>query len=132
MNDPTLFRVIVCAAIRNRDGKILIARRKPEKILGGFWEFPGGKLEAGEELEAALRRELREELAIEIQNVELLHVEPHVYGHGQVLILFYTADWKTGELTLTDHDEVAWCEVSKLQNYNLLPANQKALAKLIG
>ena len=130
MSAACLFRVIVCAAIRNAEGKILLARRKPEKILGGFWEFPGGKLESGEALEDALRRELREELEIEIANVELLHVEPYHYDHGDVVILFYACDWAEGEIKLHDHDAVAWCAPNELQAFNLLPANQTAIAKL--
>ena len=127
----TDFKVIVCAAIFNRDGKVLLARRKPGKMLGGFWEFPGGKLEHGEELIPALKREISEELAIDINVTELLLAKPHVYDHGAVLILFYKADLisKTAP-QLVDHDEVEWCDPTEIKNHKLLPANQEVLNRL--
>jgi 8-oxo-dGTP diphosphatase len=121
---------VVCAAIVDGKGRVLIARRAPDKKLGGKWEFPGGKLEPGEELEAALVREIREELHVSIRVKSLLHVRPYVYPHGNVLILFYLCDSLTGEVKLTDHDEVRWCTVAELGELPLLPANEEALAKL--
>lgn len=124
------FKVIVCAAIKNKDNKIFMARRKEGKILGGFWEFPGGKLEHGEEVEAALKREIQEELSIEVSITRLLHIQPHQYDHGAVLILFYEALFQTGEIQLIDHDEMRWCEASELHNLKLLPANKQVLKVL--
>ena len=119
--------MIVCAAIANEDGKIFIARRKSEKKLGGFWEFPGGKLEPGEELEAALKREIREELSVEINCLRLLHIKPFVYEHGAVLILFYLCQHQSGEFQLTDHDESCWLKPQELKTLKLLPANEDVL-----
>jgi len=126
----TKYNVIVCAALLNSENKIFIARRKPEKKLGGFWEFPGGKLEDGEELEAALKREFVEELDIKITIDKLLHVKPYVYDHGAVLILFYLGKIESGEITLTDHDEYKWCTVPELRELKLLPANEEVLVIL--
>lgn len=126
----TDFKIIVCAAIHNREGKILLAQRKSGKVLGGFWEFPGGKLEHGEGLEMALKREITEELEIEIDDIKLLHIKPHVYDHGAVLILFYLSRFKSGTITLKDHDAIKWCEVSEIQDHNLLPANEEMIAIL--
>lgn len=128
--NKTDFKVIVCAALFNKENEILIARRKSEKMLGGFWEFPGGKLEHGEELESALKREIHEELSIEIQINKLLLAKPHVYNHGAVLILFYQAKWISGEVTLVDHDEVRWLAADKLSELKLLPANQEVIELL--
>lgn len=130
MSDSTLFHVVVCAAIFNDKNQVFLARRKADKKLGGFWEFPGGKLENGETLENALQREIQEELKITISNIELLHIKPFTYDHGQVLILFYTCDWESGDIALQDHDKMAWCEVDELSDYKLLPANEEAIAKL--
>lgn len=131
MTTPTpLFQVVVCAAILDEENRILIARRAPGKKLGGKWEFPGGKLEPGEDLEAALKREIREEMDVDIRVKSLLHVRPYVYPHGNVLILFYLCDSLTGEVKLLDHDEVRWCTVNELRELPLLPANEEALAKL--
>lgn len=123
----TLFHVIVCAAIANEDGKIFIARRKPEKKLGGFWEFPGGKLEPGEDLEPALKREIREELNVEINAIRLLHIKPFVYEHGAVLILFYLCRHASGEFQLIDHDDCRWLKPQELKTLKLLPANEDVL-----
>jgi len=125
------FHVIVCAALLNENDEVFVARRRPEKKLGGFWEFPGGKLEPGEELIPALKRELREELNIEAHQCELLHIKPHQYDHGNVLILFYTAKVESGDLKLVDHDEYKWLTADKLETLQLLPANQEAIEKLI-
>lgn len=126
----TLFHVIVCAAIKNSKNQFLLAKRKSEKILGGLWEFPGGKLESNEELIAALQREIREELSLEIANCQLLHLKPFVYGHGQVLILFYVCDLKSGKVKLVDHEEVRWCHLEEIHSLALLPANQELIAAL--
>lgn len=123
----TDYKVIICAAIQNSQGQILLTRRKPELKLGGMWEFPGGKLEHGEELEEALHREIREELSIEIEEIELLHVKPHVYTHGAVLILFYLAKAKSEDIQLIDHDRMEWVSVQNLDQFELLPANQKVI-----
>lgn len=128
-----LFQVIVCAAIRDGAGRVLLTRRAPGKKLAGFWEFPGGKLEYGEECEAALHRELREELGIEVAVTKLLHIKPHLYEHGAVLILFYLCENPQGKITLSDHDELVWLTPAELaEQENLLPANQEVLALLAG
>lgn len=126
----TNFKVIVCGAILNKEKKIFLARRKAEKKLGGFWEFPGGKLEHGEELEAALKREIKEELTIDINITKLLHIKPYVYDHGAVLILFYLCDYVSGDITLKDHDTYEWCAAHELEQHNLLPANEEVLDML--
>lgn len=128
--DKTNFKVIPCAAILNKENKILIARRKPEKILGGLWEFPGGKLEHGEKVEDALLREVKEELEIQVTIDKLLHVKSYVYDHGAVLILFYFCHFESGQIRLIDHDKYRWCSVNELKELPLLPANEEVLAKL--
>lgn len=125
-----LFHVVVCAAIINPKGQILVARRKSDKKLGGFWEFPGGKLESGEDLSGALKREIQEELQLNIQNEKLLLAKPFSYPHGQVLILFYRCDWQSGEAVLVDHDEIKWCAASDLRSLKLLPANEELVLAL--
>lgn len=122
-----LFHVIVCAAIANKDGEIFIARRKPEKKLGGFWEFPGGKLELGEDLIPALEREIREELSIQIDSIKLLQAKPFVYDHGAVLILFYSCRHSDGDIKLVDHDEYRWLKPQELKTLKLLPANEDVI-----
>jgi len=129
--NTTDFKVIVCGAILNSKNQILITRRKPQKILGGFWEFPGGKLEYGESLENALKREIIEELNMVITVDKLLHVKPHIYDHGAVLILFYLCHLKSGTMTLTDHDLHIWCAPHELTEHKLLPANEEVIEILM-
>lgn len=125
-----LFHVIVCAAIMNSSKQVLLARRMANKKLGGFWEFPGGKLESHEDLDMALAREIREELNLEIENAKLLYIKPYVYPHGQVLILFYVCDLKSGTPQLVDHDEIKWCTIDDTKSLQLLPANQDLIVAL--
>lgn len=126
------FNVVVCVLLRDGQGRILLTRRKPEKKLGGFWEFPGGKLEHGEELIPALTREIREELGVEIEITRLLHVKPHVYEHAAVLILFYEGRIAGGKIRLIDHDASVWLTPAELAGQEgLLPANQEVIKMLI-
>lgn len=129
---PPLFQIVVCAALINPDKKIFLARRAPQKKLGGKWEFPGGKLEPGEQPEDALIREIREELSITIKNPKLLHIKSHVYPHGNVLILFYTVTDFSSEPVIqeNDHDDCSWFDLDELKKLDLLPANAEALYKL--
>ncbi len=126
----TDFKVVVCAAIRNSKNQILLARRAPDKKLGGFWEFPGGKLEHGEELEVALKREILEELELEIEIEQLIHIKPYQYDHAAVLILFYLCSARNENFVLKDHDRAEWVGVDNLASFGLLPANEEAIAKL--
>lgn len=132
MSEIPLFQIIVCAALINSDKKIFLARRATHKKLGGKWEFPGGKMELGEEPDNALIRELHEELGITVKNPQILHIKSHTYPHGNVLILFYTVPDFSGDLKIqeTDHDKCGWFTLNELKDLDLLPANAEALGKL--
>lgn len=126
------FKVIVCAIILNEENKIFIARRKKGLQLEGFWEFPGGKLERGEELEAALKREISEELEIDIKITKLLHIKPHqLDADNSNLVFFYLCKLPENQkMKLNDHDEAKFCNVSELKDLKLLPANEEVLGML--
>jgi A/G-specific adenine glycosylase len=83
---PAIPHYVVAAAIIRRDGLILIAQRPVEGLLGGLWEFPGGKQEAGESLPTCLRREIREELGVEIEVNDAAGVYRHAYTHFRVTL----------------------------------------------
>src|SRR5271170_4934622 len=83
----------VAAGLVFRDGKLLITRRLPEAHLGGLWEFPGGKREAGESFEQCLARELGEELGIEVQVRESVEDLIHHYPERSVHLKFYLCRW---------------------------------------
>jgi mutator protein MutT len=115
MTDPDYLPVT--AAVIEKDGKILIARRKTF-FPGHPWEFPGGKLEDGETLEECLKREIREELGIEIAVGSLISSRKHVLNCQSAIMLYaYQAEYLSGNITLTDHDEIAWVPPEDLEVY---------------
>jgi 8-oxo-dGTP diphosphatase len=85
---------VAAAALIDADGRVLVAQRPADKPMGGMWEFPGGKLEPGETPEDALRRELREELGIEVCCVAPAGFASHAYETFHlILMLFITREW---------------------------------------
>ena len=120
----------VTAAVIEKDGKILIARRKQKDPLGGKWEFPGGKLESGETPEACLKRELREELGIETRVEEFLCSSRFVYRHIAIELLAYRASHVSGEITLHEHERVEWILPEELKDYDFSEADKPVVRKL--
>lgn len=107
----------VAAAVIEREGKILIARRKAEGRFGGLWEFPGGKIEPGETPESCLQRELREELGVEAEVKEFLGTSRHDYGDFEVELLVFRVETLTEGFRLNDHDEIRWVLPEELKHY---------------
>jgi len=122
----------VTAAIIYNNGKILITRRAPGEKHAGWWEFPGGKIEAGETPEMCLQRELMEELAVDTVIFEQLAESIFEYQTGAIRLLAYRVEIITGELTLRVHDHLEWAEPSELAGFNLLPADRPIAEKLAG
>jgi len=108
MKDPEKKMRTVTAAVIERDGKVLCARRKPGLIAEGLWEFPGGKLEAGEAPERGLRRELEEELGVEARIGEFLCSVPFTGSLASFELVVFRAELLGGDFRLTDHDEIRW------------------------
>jgi len=121
---------VVAGLIRHR-GKILLARRQAGCHLAGYWEFPGGKLEPGETPEQALRRELREELAIATEVLGYLGESRYDYGHKQVRLLGYHCRYLSGEFSLDSHDAIVWVTPAKLPDYRLAPADIPLVEQLL-
>ena len=121
----------VCAAVIEHEGKILLTKRPADKQQGGFWEFPGGKIDPGESPHQTLKRELREELAIEIAVAPVLETVYHHYQWGSVLIIAYRCRWLGGEIKHLEVADHAWVRPEQFSNYNILPADQPILDKLI-
>ena len=124
--------IVAAAALIDADGRVLIARRPEGKAMGGLWEFPGGKIEAGETPEGALCRELKEELAID---VEAACLAPFSFaseraGNSHLLMpLFICRKWR-GEPTPMDGQELAWVRPNKLHSVDLAPADRPLAAQL--
>lgn len=113
---------VVCGIIF-KDDKVLLTRRKKEKVLGGFWEFAGGKIEDGESNENALKRELKEELGLEVYDLNYSSENIHHYDKFSIHIVAYKCKTKSEPVKLTDHDKYEWVNVSDLSKYNLAEAD---------
>jgi 8-oxo-dGTP diphosphatase len=114
----------VTAAVLFRDGRVLIARRPPGKHLAGKWEFPGGKIEAGETPEAALTREMREEFGIEVAVARFVAAEVHDYGVKRIELLAYRVRHVYGEFMPREHDAVDWVYPADLNAAAMAPADE--------
>lgn len=108
---------IVTAAVIHRDGQVLIAHRPEKGLLGGMWEFPGGKIEPGETLPECLRREIREELGVEIQVEEAFGVYQHGYTHFKVTLHAFCCSLTDGEPQALEASEIRWTVPDELQNF---------------
>lgn len=124
---PTL---LVAAAVAIRDGKVLLTRRKKGVHLADLWEFPGGKVERGESPEAAVVRECREEIGVEMRVLDILDVTFHRYASKDVLLLFYECELVRGEIRHLEVAEHAWVLPSELGRYPLPPADVNVVRKL--
>jgi 8-oxo-dGTP diphosphatase len=113
----------VTAAVILKDYRVLVARRSPHKHMGGYWEFPGGKIEDGETPQQALARELLEELGITIRVGEYFITNEHDYGDKKISLIAYFCSWFAGSLRLADHDAVQWCSATELLELDLAPAD---------
>jgi A/G-specific adenine glycosylase len=107
----------VTAAVLRRKGKILLAKRPAGGLLGGMWEFPGGKVEKGETLETCLIREIREELGIRIVVGKAFGIYRHAYSHFRITLHAFLCSVKAGEPKPIKAAELAWVIPDKLSNY---------------
>lgn len=119
---------VAAAVIRRADGHVLIARRADTQHQGGLWEFPGGKVEAGEGVEAALARELREELGIEVQRSRALISVSHDYPDKQVLLEVREVRDFSGEPHGAEGQPLAWVAPRDLPQYAFPEANRPIVA----
>jgi 8-oxo-dGTP diphosphatase len=121
---------VVCGIIF-KDDLVLICRRKPDKSLGGYWEFPGGKVEDGESYEESLLRELIEELNLKVEIKEHFFDTVHHYDNGDIELISFICKTQSIATESTDHDLLEWVEVDDLLNWKLAPADIPIAKKLI-
>jgi len=120
----------VVGILKNANGEILIAKRRPDQFMAGYWELPGGKIEKTESNEAALSRELQEELAVDIASPKLMHTMCHHYQEKTVYLWVYTVDTFDGEANGAEGQKIAWCSVRRLNDFNLLPTMKAIIHKI--
>ena len=122
---------VVVGVIR-KQGRILIDKRKPEGLLGGLWEFPGGKKERGETLEAALQREIREELAMQIRIERRLATVDHAYSHFRIRLHAFECTYVSGTPRCGSCTAIKWVRPADLDRYAFPAANAKIIRALRG
>jgi 8-oxo-dGTP diphosphatase len=121
----------VSCAILIRSSKIMIVRRSPEMRLGGKWEFPGGKVDAGESPEECIIREIKEELLIDVRILKTLQPVFHSYPRGDIRLLPFVVELiSSQDPQLTEHDEIAWVNLDEITTYDLAPADIPILKQL--
>ena len=123
----SIHKHIGVAIITNQQGKILIDRRKAEGEMGGLWEFPGGKIEANETVEACIKREIKEELDIEINVGDRLTSLTHTYKTFKVTLHVHDCQHLSGKPQPLESTEIHWVEPSHMDQYNFPQANLKII-----
>lgn len=125
--------VRVSAGILVRDGAVLACQRRPDQSHPGKWEFPGGKREAGETMAQCLRRELREELGIDVEVGAELWRHEHAYAGGPpVALVFFRVDRFAGEPRNLVFADLRWIELADLAGLDFLDADRELIALLPG
>jgi len=121
---------LVTAAIIIDNVKVLIAQRAGNQNLAGKWESPGGKIEPGETPEECLKREVYEELGINIEVDDFFVESIYQYDTGTIKLIAYKAKWIDGEYRLSVHSEIKWVKPYELENYDFSPADISFVEKL--
>jgi len=130
MTKPIL--LVVAAALVDVDGRVLIAERPPGRSMAGLWEFPGGKVGPGESPEAALVRELKEELSIDVCEtcIAPFTFASHAYETFHLLMPLYLCRRWEGELSPKEGQRIKWVRASRLSEYPMPPADPPLIPML--
>jgi len=122
--------IIVLGAIIEKEGKILIARRMIGQSMAGKWEFPGGKLEPGETEKECLKREIHEEMKVDIEVLDFFAESKYGMGKTEINLKCYKAKLVSEDIKLFNHDVIVWVTLDELLNYNMPPADVVIAKKL--
>ena len=121
---PSLPAIVVAAIITDGNGRILINQRPPDSRHAGKWEFPGGKVEPGEDPRDALERECLEELGCTVRAGAIYETIFHAYPGHSVLLLFYLAEILEGRPRPLEQNRLAWTTAEEMAAYDLLEADR--------
>lgn len=121
----------VSAAVVIENKLVLLTRRNPNDKLAGFWEFPGGKIEANETPQQCLERELQEELGVSSIAGDIFFENIFEYDHGKFKIIAISTELHSKDFMLSSHDKVEWVPISEMLNYKLLPADVPIAEKIL-
>ena len=128
---PLPFHVIGVGVVINSLGKVLIDQRLEGDLLGGLWEFPGGKQELGESIKACIYRELKEELGITVSVGDKIISLEHSYSHKKLRFVVHTCTLLKGEPKALASQQVRWVNPLELKNYSFPSANSRIVDQLL-
>ena len=130
---PTQMRTIrVVAALVERGGRYLITQRRENAVLPLLWDFPGGRVEAGESDEAALEREVAERLGVAVEVGQLISFVNHPYERYAVDLYLYECKLLTGHLVCRAVKAYAWVTSKEMEAYTFTPVDEVSMSKLLG
>lgn len=123
-------KTIGVGVIWNQQNQILIDRRRQGGLLGGFWEFPGGKIEPGETVEECIKREIWEELGIVVEVGQHLIAISHTYAHLHVTLIVHHCQHLEGIPQPIECDEICWVTLAEIDKFSFPEANSQIIAAL--
>lgn len=132
MTGPAPRTIRVVAAVLEKDGCYLITQRRASAVLPLMWEFPGGRVEAGETDQQALKRELRHRLGVEIEVGKLISFVSHPYEHYVVDLFLYECTLVTENLEPLAVNAFKWALSQEFDQYPFTPADEASMNKLLG
>lgn len=120
----------VTAAIILKNNQVLIAQRAVDDKLAGKWEFPGGKIEIGETPQECLKREIKEELEVDIEVLDFFGESIYRHQSGIIKLMAFWSKWISGDFTLKVHSQIVWANQNELDLYDFAPADIPLVKKL--
>jgi 8-oxo-dGTP diphosphatase len=122
---------VAIAVVFGADGRLLICKRKADTVLGGYWEFPGGKCHPGEGPEACAVREVEEETALVVRPMRALPIIEHAYPHARVRLHPFVCRHEVGTVELREIADARWIMPAELADYRFPEANAPLLASIM-
>ena len=129
-NKKTIEEEVVVGILLNKNGQILITKRRNNQFMPGYWELPGGKIEVGENKKDSLKRELFEELGVTVKKSNLKHTMLYQYPDKIVKLWIYDVDKYSGKASGQEGQDTSWCSLDQLNNYKLLPTMREIVHKI--